>query len=109
MENDIIGALAAFAVGALICFVNYKLSDYFIKHSPDRFPSVSFVRQLIQVLYLAALFFAAGYTPWDRTWLLAGGALGITLPMILSTLKLIKTNRSLSEKKKEEKEGDKNG
>lgn len=40
--------------------------------------------------YLAVLYFAAPYTPWDMLWLLAGGALGLTLPLFLFTFLLLR-------------------
>lgn len=39
--------------------------------------------------YLALLYFAAPYTPWDGIWLLAGGALGLTIPLFLFTFLLL--------------------
>ncbi len=109
MENDFIGAAAAFAAGVLISFCNYKISEYFLKNCPDKFSFVSVVRQLIQVLFIVALFFGAKYTPWDRTFVLLGGALGITIPMLIFTSRLLKTNKSVSKTEKTEKEGDENG
>ena len=94
MNSNFVGALIAFAAGALICFGNYLLSEYFLKHKKDKFSAVSLIRQVIQVGYLLAAFFLAGYTPWDRTYLLIGAALGVTLPMLISTYKLLKTNSS---------------
>ncbi|MBQ8400609.1 MAG: hypothetical protein IJX14_01640, partial [Clostridia bacterium] len=47
--------------------------------------------------YLAALYFAAPYTPWDGIWLLAGGAIGLTLPMFPFTFLLLRqVNKSTS-------------
>jgi len=40
--------------------------------------------------YLALLYFAAPYTPWDGIWLLAGGAVGLTIPMFLFTFLLLR-------------------
>lgn len=109
MDNNAVGAVAAFAVGAVICFGNFKLSEFFLKKHKDRFKYVSFIRQFIQVLYILVLFFVAPYTPWDRTFLLIGAALGITLPMFPFTYKLLKTNNSdrvQTEKEKEEESKD---
>lgn len=94
MENDIIGAVGAFLIGAFICFGNFKLSEYFLKHRPEKFSLVSVLRQVIQVAYILILFFTAKYTPWDRTFVLIGGALGVTLPMFLFTYKLLKANKN---------------
>lgn len=109
MENDFIGAAAAFAAGVLISFCNYKISQYFLKKRPDRLSLASVLRQPIQVLYIVALFFGAKYTPWDKTFVLIGGALGITLPMLIFTSRLLKVNKSESCPETNGKEGEENG
>lgn len=60
------------------------------------------LRQVIQIGYLVLLFTLGGYTPWDPVWLLVGGCLGITVPMIYFTYKLVKLNDK-------NKEGDNDG
>ncbi len=112
MESDFIGAALAFIVGAVICFGNFKLSEYFLKNKQDKFSYISVIRQAVQVVYILILFFTAKYTPWDRTFVLVGGALGVTLPMFIFTYRLLKTNNSLKTKNEviaEEKEGENNG
>lgn len=107
MENNFVGAAIAFVLGVVICFGNFKLSEYFLINHREKFHSVSFIRQLVQVIYIVALFFLAPYTPWDRTYVLIGAALGITLPMFLFTYRLLKTNKNnTSEAEKgDEKDG----
>ncbi len=109
MEIDFIGAAAAFAAGVLISFCNYKISQHFLKKRPDRLSLVSLIRQPVQILYIVALFFGAKYTPWDRTFLLIGGALGITLPMLIFTSRLLKVSKSESCTEANGKEGEGNG
>ena len=106
MENNFVGALLAFIAGAIVCFVNYKLSDYFIKRHKNMFSLVSVIRQIIQVGYLVLLFFISGYTPWDKTFILTGGCLGVTIPMLVSTYKLLKTNKAEAESEKKEDDTD---
>lgn len=108
MISDLTGAALAFILGLGICFGNYKLSDFFLKKQPDKFSYVSVIRQAVQVVYIVVLFFAAKHTPWDRTYLLIGGALGVTLPMIYFTTRLLKTNNSVKTQT-EKKEGEENG
>lgn len=50
------------------------------------------VRQVIQIGYLILIYTLGGYTPWNPNWLLVGGVLGITTPMIYFTAKLVKFN-----------------
>ena len=98
IDVNIFGAVIAFCVGIAIATVNYALSRYMIKKHSDKYPLTVIVRQVIQVAYLVLLFFLAEYTPWDRLWLLVGGCLGVTIPMIWFTMRLVKLNNSLSRK-----------
>lgn len=112
MESDFFGAALAFIVGVIICFGNFKLSEYFLKSRQDKYSYVSVIRQIVQVAYILVLFFTAKYTPWDRTYILIGGVLGITLPMFFFTYRLLKTNNSVNprqEEKTDTKEGENNG
>lgn len=106
MENDFLGAALAFAAGVVISFGNYKLSEYFLIRFRNRYSAVSLIRQFVNVAYVLLIFFLAAYTPWDRTYLLIGGVLGITLPTVLSTYKLIK---KLNTADTQTKEDDNNG
>ncbi len=94
MQSDIFGAALFFIIGVIIAFGNFKLSEFFLKNKKDKFSSVAVIRQALQVAYIVILFFAAKYTPWDRTYILIGGALGITLPMFIFTSLLLKTNKN---------------
>lgn len=98
IDTDIFGAILAFCIGIAIAAVNYAFSRYVIKKHSDKYPATIIVRQVIQVTYLALVFFFGEYTPWDRMWLLVGGCLGITIPMIWFTIRLVKLNNSLSRK-----------
>lgn len=98
MDSDIIGAVIAFCIGVAVASVNYAFSRYVIKKHSDKYAVTAVVRQLIQVAYLVLLFFFGEKTPWDRMWLLVGGCLGITIPMIWFTLQLVKLNASLNRK-----------
>lgn len=93
IEKNIIGAVIAFAAGVGIAAINYAISRYFIKNHPSKFVVMQTVRQLIQVLYLVLVFFVGTKTPCDVTYLLIGGALGITLPMAYFTFRLVKTGK----------------
>ena len=107
MENNFVGAFLAFAAGAVISFGNFKLSELFLSRCREKFASVSLIRQLVQVAYVLMLFFCAEYIPWDRTYLLTGGVLGVTVPMLFFTIKLLKQNNALAQQEK--KEDDNNG
>ncbi len=103
MDNNIVGAVAVFLLGAAISFINYKLTELIMKKYPGRFSFLSIVRSLIQAGFFLLVFAAAPYTPWDRTYLLVGTALGITIPMAFFTFRLLKKPYP-TDIKKEEKE-----
>lgn len=98
IDTDIFGAVLAFCIGTVIAAVNYALSRYVMKKHSDKYSVTVIVRQVIQITYLVLLFFFGEYTPWDRMWLLVGGCLGITIPMIWFTIRLVKLNDSLNRK-----------
>lgn len=95
MQSDLFGAALAFLAGAALAAAGYLFSRRMLKTKPERYALSQAVKQIFQILFLAALFAVGGYTPWDRLWLLAGGALGLTLPMIWFTYKLVRLNDSL--------------
>lgn len=98
MYTNIFGAILAFGIGVLIAALNYAFSRHIIIKKPAQYAIMQIVRQWIQVAYLIVLLVAGKYTPWDTNWLLVGGCLGITLPMIWFTYRLVKLNDSLSGK-----------
>lgn len=104
MHSDIVGAICAFAAGAAIAAAGYLASRQVLKKRPNRYILVQTVKQLVQIGFLVALFLLGDRTPWDRIWLLVGGCLGITLPMIYFTARLVKLNDSLRGKE-EHKDG----
>lgn len=104
IESNIIGAVLCFALGIVVASVSYAVSRAILKKCPEKYASYQIVRQILQVGYLILLFAFGGYTPWDSTYLLVGGALGITLPMIWFTYRLVKLNSS-SQGKEERSDG----
>lgn len=96
MQTNIFGAILAFGVGVLIAAVNYKFSQYILKKRPTQYAIMQIGRQWLQIAYLIVLLVAGKYIPWDRGWLLVGGALGVTLPMFWFTYRLVKLNHTLS-------------
>ena len=98
MKSNIVGALIAFALGAVIAWLNYRYSRHVLEHNPSRYAGTTTVRQVVQIAYLVLLFLLAVYTPWDRIWIIVGGCLGITIPMTYFTYCLVKLNDSLKGK-----------
>lgn len=105
LRSDLFGAVLAFAAGFGLAGVSYLFSRRVLQNAPDKYAASQTVKQIVQILFLVALFVVGGYTPWDRIWLIVGGVLGITLPMIWFTYKLVKFNDSLYDKKEDSNNG----
>ena len=92
MPHSIPGLAAAFLGGALVAWLNYLLSRRALRADGGA-AAVSAVRTLCSVGYLAAVYFLAPYTPWERLWMLLGAALGLTVPMAYFTVRLLREAR----------------
>lgn len=103
IENNFVGAAVALLIGIGIAALNYGLSRWCLKKSPERYAMLQPLRSLSQIGYLALILLFGKYTPWDQMWLLVGGVLGITLPMPIFTYRLVKLNDA------RRKEEDQNG
>lgn len=98
MEANWVGAALAFAVGVGIAALNYLFSKFILRKHPTQYASATILRQIIQILFLVLLFALGDLTPWNKAWLLVGGVLGITLPMIYFTSRLLKFNNGKEDK-----------
>ncbi len=109
MNANIIGAVAATLVGFLIAFINYFFSKMVLLKAPDKFSLVTVARQVLQVGFLVIVYFIGTKIQEVNTiYLLVGAVLGMTVPMIYFTKKLLSINGSFN-KKRERKEDDVNG
>lgn len=92
--SNILGAAIAFLLGVGVAAGNYSISRHVLKTKPDKYSLTMVVRQFVQVAFIVLVYVLGQYTPWDRLWLLVGGVLGMTLPMIWFTSRLVKLNDS---------------
>ncbi len=108
MDHWLIGGGLAAAVGALLSWGSYLLSRMLLDKKPELLSMVSMPRQIVNIAYLAVIYFLADKTPWGLMPLLIGAAVGLTGAMFLFTRKLLKVmdGETLEEK---EREGDDNG
>ncbi len=104
IEHSIFGALATFVGGVLLATAGYAFSRYLLQRHANYYAVGQVVKQLVQIGYVLAVYALAGYTPWDGMWMLLGGCLGITLPMLWFTYRLVKLNDS-SQGKEDERDG----
>ncbi len=111
MNPDIIGALVACVAGVLIAFINYLLSERVLRRAADKFSFITVGRQALQVGFLVAVYFIGAKTELaNPNYLLVGAVVGLTLPMVFFTKKLLDVNKAVGQEKEKEKgEGDKNG
>ena len=87
--ETILTALAAFVVGALVSWVNYLLLRALMKGKGKTGISIaSPVRMIMSAAYLLILYFVGKHTALSLTGLLVGGALGLTVTLMLFTLRL---------------------
>lgn len=99
MKLDIAGAAAAAVLGVLVALVNYLLSKQVLKKMPDKFALVTVARQVIQIGFLVAVYFVGTrLTDADVTYLLVGAVLGMTVPMLFFTKKLLALNAQMKGK-----------
>lgn len=109
MIYDVIGAVLAAVAGLFVSFANYLFSKKILINSPDKYSFITVVRSVIQVGFLALVYFIGTKTGIaDPVYLLVGAVLGMTVSMFFFTKKLLSLNESLSRKIKNEKE-DENG
>ena len=94
-----LAALAAFAGGALISWVNYLLLRRLLLRGDEGGAALaSPIRMILSAAYFAGLYFLGKRTELSQGALLIGGALGLTIALALFTLRL---SRSLGGKGKE--------
>ncbi len=90
-SNAVIAALLAALTGGGLAYVNYRLTAYAAgKQTTTTLSLIPVVRMLLSVGYLAALYLLGQATALDTVWLLAGGAVGLTLPALAFTVLLVK-------------------
>ncbi len=104
MENAFVGGALAFAAGAVIAVSNYLITQKILKSKNGSLGAVSIIRQTVNIGYFVLLYFLAEYLPWDTFPLLIGGALGITLPMLILTPMLMKKAQSANRSEKDREE-----
>lgn len=109
MNHNIIGAAAALILGLTVAFVNYLFSKKVLIKSPEKYSLVTVVRQVLQVGFLVLVYLIGTKTQLaDPAYLLVGAVLGMTVPMLFFTKKLLHIN-DLAATDKNEKEADTDG
>ncbi len=108
MNENIIGAIFSFALGIVVAYLNFLLSKAILIKQPEKYAISTVLRQIIQIIYIVAVYFVSTVAPWDMWYMLIGAVLGVTIPMIYFTHKLLQVNQT-APPKNNKKEGEDNG
>ena len=108
MNHNIIGAIVAAIAGVVIALINYIFSKKVLINAPEKYSLITVVRQILQVGFLVVVYFTGTKTQLaDPIYLLIGAVLGMTVPMIYFTKKLLLINEAEAKaKNKKEDEAD---
>ena len=90
--NSFPGALIAAILGAAVAYANYRITKRAAEKSGSggSLAAAPLLRMLLSAGLLAAVYFIGPLTPWDRVWLLAGAAVGLTVPLFVFTALLVR-------------------
>lgn len=103
MSHNIIGAFVTAVIGLLIAFINYSFSKKVLEKTPEKYALITVARQILQIGFLAIVYFVGTKTQVaDVIYLLVGAVLGMTVPMFYFTKKLLTLNESFVKTKKED-------
>ncbi len=108
MNENIVGAIITFALGIGVATVNFLLSKAILTKQPEKYAFSTIIRQIMQILYIVAVYFVSTVAPWDMWYMLIGAVLGVTVPMVYFTHKLLQLNQTANTKDNK-KEGEDNG
>lgn len=108
MNYNILSTVLTAGAGFIIAFLNYMLSKTVILKSPDKYSVITVLRQIIQIGFLVAVYFVGKkFEAVNITYLLIGAVVGMTVPMLFFTKKLLSVNDSIKNVKNREE--DENG
>lgn len=109
MNANIIGVAVAIIIGFLVAFINYFLSKTVLEKASEKYSLITVVRQVLQIGFLVIVYFVGDKIEAVNTiYLLVGAVVGMTIPMICFTRKLLSINQNIS-KKESRREDDVNG
>ena len=108
MNHNLIGAIVGAIAGVVIALINYIFSKKVLINAPEKYSLITVVRQILQVGFLVVVYFTGTKTQLaDPVYLLIGAVLGMTVPMIYFTKKLLLINETEAKaKNKKEDEAD---
>ena len=88
------GALIAALLGTAVAYANYRITKRAAEKAGSGgspfLTAAPMLRMLLSAGLLAAVYFIGPLTPWNRVWLLAGAAVGLTVPLFVFTALLVR-------------------
>ncbi len=108
MNHSIIWIAAATVSGLAVACINYIFSKTVLIKAPEKYSLATVGRQILQVGFLALVYLVGSKTQLaDPVYLMVGAVLGMTVPMLFFTKKLLDINKSaLKDKNEKEAEAD---
>lgn len=106
MNTDILAGVLAFLPGLGIAVLNSRITRRVMEKDPNKLAMMSMPRQMLNILYLVALYALSGLFDWPLTPMLVGAAIGITIPSIIMAITMTSHSGSgTGSAENEEKEG----
>ena len=90
MSSNLIAAMIAFLGGSIIAVINALIMAKQVKSESHSLSGISFIRQTLSVVYLAAIYFVCRKMSYDSFWPLIGAATGLTIPSIIFAITIAK-------------------
>ncbi len=88
----LIAAVTALLGGVCISYVNYTVTDKIMKSNPDKISFSAVYRQIMNIIYLVAVYFISTVFVSSVVYPLVGAVIGLTIPMFYFTYRLVKKN-----------------
>lgn len=103
MLIKLISAVIAALAGTLVAFLNYLISKTVLQKAPQKYSLTMVVRQVLQISFLVIVYLVGSkIETLNMGYILVGAVLGLTLPMVCFTKKLLSVNNELKETRKGE-------
>ena len=99
MIVNLISAVVAGIIGFLVAFLNYLISKIVLLKAPQKYSVTTVLRQVLHIGFMVAVYFIVSKIEQiNLVYVLVGSVLGMTLPMIFFTKKLLEYNNQLNGK-----------
>ena len=90
MSSNYVAAVIAFLGGSVIAVINALIMAKHVKSESHSLSGISLTRQILSVVYLAAVYFICRKLSYDNFWPLIGAAAGLTIPSIFFAVTIAK-------------------